>query len=97
MKSEVNVRKFYHKNKLQLCPSRIKYSELKKENKTFTAEELMKIERENLILMQKILKTTPQAEMKPQYIQSTYSRSAVNRKKFQRKIEEENLVIIDLQ
>ncbi|XP_043462114.1 cilia- and flagella-associated protein 97-like [Leptopilina heterotoma] len=95
MKSEVNVIKFYHRNKLQLCPSRKKQSELKKENKTFTTEELMKIERENLILMQKILKiSTPQTKMKPQYIQSTYSCSAINRKKFQRKIEEENLILL---
>ncbi|XP_051170562.1 uncharacterized protein LOC127287597 [Leptopilina boulardi] len=90
-----NIMKLYYKNEMELVSIRKKQCEFKRANKTFTIEELMKIDRENRILMQKILNIkTPQSKIKPHYLQKTYSCSAINRKKIQRKIEEDNMILL---
>ena len=63
-------------------------------NMSFTDEEMRKIERENELLLRKIM-----AQQKPRHkilgediIQSRISSSAINRKKLQKKIENDNMV-----
>jgi len=63
-------------------------------NMSFTDEEMRKIERENELLLRKIM-----AQQKPRHkilsedtVQSRTSSSAINRKKFQKKIENDNVV-----
>jgi len=66
----------------------------KRWNMSFTDEEMRKIERENELLLRKIM-----AQQKPRHkvldeniVQSRTSSSAINRKKFQKKIENDNMV-----
>lgn len=65
-------------------------------NMSFTDEEMRKIERENELLLRKIM-----AQQKPRHkilgentVQSRTSSSAINRKKLQKKIENDNVVYI---
>jgi len=66
----------------------------KRWNMSFTDEEMRKIERENELLLRKIM-----AQQKPRHkilgedtVQSRTSSSAINRKKLQKKIENDNMV-----
>lgn len=65
-------------------------------NMSFTDEEMRKIERENELLLRKIM-----AQQKPRHkilgedtIQSRTSSSAINRKKLQKKIENDNMLLL---
>ena len=65
----------------------------KKRNMTFTKEELTKIERDNQILLRRIMKfQRPQNKARTQNVQTRLSSSAINRMKVQKKIEEDNMV-----
>ena len=66
----------------------------KRKNMTFTNEELMKIERDNQILLRRIMGyQRPHNKItKTQNVQKRLSSSAINRRKLQRKIEQENMV-----
>ncbi|EFN79669.1 hypothetical protein EAI_13777, partial [Harpegnathos saltator] len=63
-------------------------------NMSFTDEEMRKIERENQLLLRKIM-----AQQKPQHkvseeriVQTRISSSAINRRKLQKKIDDDNMV-----
>ncbi|KYQ57832.1 hypothetical protein ALC60_03188 [Trachymyrmex zeteki] len=65
-------------------------------NMSFTDEEMRKIERENELLLRKIM-----AQQKPRHkilgegtVQSRTSSSAINRKKLQKKIENDNMLLL---
>lgn len=65
----------------------------KRKNMTFTNEELMKIERDNQILLDRIMKFhRPHTQSKTQNVQNRLSSSAINRRKLQKKIEKDNMV-----
>ncbi|XP_011647986.1 cilia- and flagella-associated protein 97-like [Pogonomyrmex barbatus] len=68
----------------------------KRWNMTFTDEEMRRIERENELLLRKIM-----AQQKPRHkilnegaVQSRTSSSAINRKKLQKKIENDNMLLL---
>lgn len=65
----------------------------KRWNMSFTDEEMRKIERENELLLRKIMaQQKPRNKVLGENIQSRTSSSAINRKKFQKKIENDNMV-----
>ncbi|XP_033216450.1 cilia- and flagella-associated protein 97-like [Belonocnema kinseyi] len=67
----------------------------KRKNMTFTNEELMKIERDNQILLARIMKfQRPQTKAKTQNVKNRLSSSAINRRKLQKKIEDDNLMLL---
>ena len=63
-----------------------------RKNMSFTNDQTLKIERDNEILLRKIMAQQRSPKKKLQPIQSKPSSSAINRKKLQRKIEEDNMV-----
>lgn len=74
----------------------VKSRKCRRWNMSFTDEEMRKIERENELLLRKIM-----AQQKPRHkilgegvVQSKISSSAVNRKKLQKKIENDNMLLL---
>ncbi|KAL6258758.1 hypothetical protein P5V15_010706 [Pogonomyrmex californicus] len=74
----------------------VKSRKSKRWNMTFTDEEMRRIERENELLLRKIM-----AQQKPRHkilnegaVQSRTSSSAINRKKLQKKIENDNMLLL---
>ncbi|XP_034937147.1 cilia- and flagella-associated protein 97-like [Chelonus insularis] len=66
-----------------------------RKNMSFTNNEMMKIERENQYLLRKIMaKSTPSKSVQIQTVPNRPSSSAINRKRLQRKIEEENMMML---
>lgn len=67
----------------------------RRKNMSFTNDELMRIERHNKILLNRILaqqRAPSKVRNPPSSPQIRQSSSAINRQKFQRKIDEDNLV-----
>lgn len=75
-----------------------KHSKSKRKNMSFTDEELRKIEWENQLLLKKIMaQQRPKDKVFHENIQQPrVSSSAINRRKLQRKIENENIVCITI-
>lgn len=63
-----------------------------RKNMSFTNEEIIKIERDNEILLRKIVAQQRSQKVKIQPSQKKLSSSAINRRKLQRKIEGDNMV-----
>ncbi|KAJ8676643.1 hypothetical protein QAD02_012430 [Eretmocerus hayati] len=63
-----------------------------RKNMSFTNDQIMKIERDNEILLRKIMAQQKPRKVKIESVNSKASNSAINRRRLQQKIEEDNLV-----
>ena len=91
MCASANDNRYSIGNNLQLESIRTR---TRRRNMSFTNEEMRKIERENQYLLKKIM-SYQKPKNKPMRVQSVHpkvSSSAINRKKLQKKIEEDNMV-----
>ncbi|XP_014224591.1 uncharacterized protein LOC106650868 [Trichogramma pretiosum] len=75
-------------------PSRNVKASSSRKNMSFTNDEVMKIERDNEILLKKIITQHKAPKTNIQQIKPRVSSSAINRRRLQKKIEEENMVLL---